>query len=138
MYLLDTNVISAVRKGERSPRAWLEAQRAQPMYLSVVTIGEIERGIETLAQRGETDRVAELRQGLRQVLLTFADRVLPVDIRISQIWGKLTAGPTAPLADALIAATAESHDLILATRNVRDFERFEGVRIVNPWMNPAR
>lgn len=132
MYLLDTNVLSAARKVEEPVRAWLEAERTAPMYLSVVTIGEIERGIEAIGRRdGAKARV--LGQWLQRLLIEYSDRILPVDLQTGRAWGRITAGPTAPLADALIAATAKVHDLVVVTRNVRDYERFMPIGIVNPW-----
>jgi predicted nucleic acid-binding protein len=97
-----------------------------------VTIGEIERGIENIGRRdGANARV--LGQWLQRLLIEYSDRILPVDLQTGRAWGRITAGPTAPLADALTAATAKVHDLVVVTRNVRDCERCMPIGIVSPW-----
>lgn len=132
MYLLDTNVLSAARKADKCVRAWLEAERTVPMYISVIAIGEIERGIETIGRRNNAQAYV-LRQWLQRIVIEYSGRILPIDLEIGRAWGRITAGPAAPFADALIAATAKVHDLSVVTRNVRDYERFVPLGIVNPW-----
>ena len=123
MFLIDTDVLSALRRGERHPAAarWLEAQRTSDLYLSVVTIGEIERGIEQ-QQRRDPGFASELAGWLDRVLAWYGDRILPVDLATAQRWGRLSATLGYESADLLIAATALEHGLTVVTRNVKDFE----------------
>jgi hypothetical protein len=136
MILLDTNVVSAMRRRRTAPdphvAAWLADQPFATNFMSVITVMEVERGIRRPARR-DPRQAESLRQWYAQeVLRRFADRVLPVGIDVAQACAKLHAGRTLPELDALIAATALVHDLTLATRNVRDFAG-TGVRLVNPW-----
>jgi predicted nucleic acid-binding protein len=134
MYLIDTNVISEVRKGRRcDPQvaAWYRRVRDDDLFLSVLVIGEIRQGIERLRPRN-LRRAHALEQWLEELLQSFGDRVLPVDERVAQIWGRLNARDTFPVIDCLLAATAEAHGLTLVTRNLKDLER-SGVRCMNPF-----
>lgn len=134
MYLIDTNIISEVRKGRRcDPRvaAWYRGVRDDELYLSVLVVGEIRQGIERLRPR-DSRRALALEQWLEELLKSFGERVLPVDQKIAQTWGRLNASDTLPAVDSLLAATAEAHGLALVTRNVRDLER-SGVRCINPF-----
>ncbi len=123
MFLIDTDVLSALRGGERHPAAarWLAAQRTSDLYLSVVTIGEIERGIEQ-QQRQDPAFSNQLAGWLDRVLAWYGDRVLPVDLGTARRWGQLSATLGSDSADLLIAATALEHGLTVVTRNVRHFE----------------
>ncbi len=134
-YLLDTNILSEARKPFPDERvlAWLAAQPLSRTYLSVVSVGELEEGIVSL---GETHRARELRGWLTQTE-GFEGRILNVDYQVVTIWGRIRAeakrrGFTPPAIDALIAATALSHDLTLVTRNVADVEMLP-VKVLNPW-----
>ena len=132
MFLIDTDVLSALRRGLRHPGAarWLRDQRASDLHLSVVTIGEIERGIEQ--QQGRDPLFArELAGWLDRVLAWYGDRVLPVDLATAQRWGRLSARLGYESADLLIAATAMEHGLTVVTRNVRHFEP-TGASVLNP------
>ena len=134
MYLIDTDVLSALRRGERHPAAarWLADQRTSDLYLSVVTIGEIERGIEQ-QQRRDPGFANELAGWLDRVLAWYGDRVLPVDLGTAQRWGRLSATLGYESADLLIAATALEHGLTVVTRNVRHFEP-TAVPVFNPFL----
>ena len=133
MFLIDTDVLSALRRGERHPAAarWLEAQRTSDLYLSVVTIGEVERGIEQ-QQRRNPAFADELAGWLDRVLAWYGDRVLPVDLATAQRWGRLSAALGHESADLLIAATALEHGLAVVTRNVKHFEP-AAVSVFNPF-----
>lgn len=133
MYLVDTVVLSELRKVQRAPAVerWLAAQRPTDLYLSVVTIGEIERGIER--QRAANRDFAETLAGwLDKVLILYADRILAVDLAVSRRWGRLSAALGHAGADLLIAATALEHGLAVVTRNVRRFEP-TGVAVLDPF-----
>ena len=133
MYLLDTNVLSALRRRDRNPEAvqWVESQRAADLYLSVVTVGEVERGI-TQQLRHNPSFASELAMWLDRVLRWYSDRILGLDVATARRWGQLTAALGHDSADLLIAATALEHGLTVVTRNVRDFEG-TGVVVVNPF-----
>ena len=136
-FLLDTSVISElVRKSPHLPvLEWIDAQDETSLYLSVVTIGEIEKGIARLPASA---RKTKLQSWVRRDFVErFGARLLPVDIRVATRWGTLTGesekrGQPLPVIDSLIAATALVHDFAVVTRNVDDFKRC-GVACVNPW-----
>ena len=133
MYLLDTNVISALRRPGRhpGPRLWLEAQRASDVYVSVVTIGEMERGIARQAPVNP-DFARDLALWAERMLAWFADRVLPVDAATARRWGRLSASLGNHDADLLIAATALERGLTVVTRNVKHFEP-TGAPVLDPF-----
>jgi predicted nucleic acid-binding protein len=136
MFLLDTNVVSETRKRERANegvRAFFEyvETASAGVFVSVVTIGELRRGIEMLGHRGDVIQMNALQRwfdGLQQ----YSWEVLPVDTEISHRWGKLRAPRSEPALDKLIAATALVHELTVVTRNVADFAE-TGVDIVDPF-----
>ena len=132
MFLLDTDVLSALRRRERNPRValWVEEQRASDLYLSVVTVGEIERRI-TQQQRHDPSFAQDLALWLDRVLAWYGDRVLPVDAATARRWGQLSATVGHEGADLIIAATALEHGLTVVTRNIRHFEP-AGVHIIDP------
>ena len=123
MFLLDTDVLSALRRRGRNPEVvrWVEAQRTPDLYLSVVTVGEVERGITQQQQRNPSFAL-ELAIWLDRVLAWYSDRILPVDAATARRWGQLSATLGHDGADLLIAATALEHGLTVVTRNVRHFE----------------
>ena len=133
MYLLDTNVVSALRRPDRhpAPTSWLKGQRSSDVYLSVVTFGEIERGIAQQTHR-DPDFARDLAHWHEQTLAWFADRILPVDVATARRWGRLSASIGNQDVDLLIAATALEHGLTVVTRNARHFEP-TGVRVINPF-----
>ena len=133
-YLLDTNVISELRKGERCDGGlarWYEALRDDDVYLSVLTIGELRRGVE-LIRRRDTASAERLDSWLDRVSSGYADRILPVDGSVAERWGRLNVPDPLPVVYGLLAATAMTHGLTLATRNVRDVAG-TGVSWVNPF-----
>jgi toxin FitB len=133
-YLLDTNVIAELRKGRRANprvRAWLDQIDADQLFLSVLTIGEIRKGIDNIRRRDAT-AAASLERWCRRLLTGYADRILLVDTAVAEEWGRLQVPDPLPVIDSLLAATARVHGLVLATRNVKDVER-TGVEIVNPF-----
>ena len=123
MFLLDTDVLSALRRRERNPEIarWVGTQRTTDLYLSVVTVGEIERGIMR-QQRRDTAFAQSLGLWLDRMLDWYGERVLPVDTATARRWGRLSADLGHDSADLLIAATALEHGLTVVTRNVRHFE----------------
>ena len=133
MYLLDTNVLSALRRPERNPgpAAWLRSQRDSDIHLSVVTIAEVERGI-ALQRPRNPDFARDLAQWAERILAWFADRILPVDIASARRWGNLAASLGNQGIDLLIAATALEHGLTVVTRNVRHFAP-AGVAVLDPF-----
>jgi predicted nucleic acid-binding protein len=133
MYVLDTNVLSALRRLDRAPKVanWLREQPERQLFLSVITLGEIERGIAQQEQRNR-EFAADLRAWIDRTLLLFGDRLLPFGPEEARLWGRLSARLGHSGADLLIAATALSHGAIVVTGNVTDFEP-TGVEIVNPF-----
>jgi len=134
-FLLDTNILSEVRKGERRADShvwqwWLDARGAE-LFLSVLVLGEIRKGIERLAPRDPAQARA-LEQWLIETERNYRPRLLEVTGEIADCWGRLQAIRPVPAVDALIAATASVHDLTLATRNDRDFNGL-GIRVANPF-----
>lgn len=132
MLILDTNVISALRRPERRPdvSSWIRRQREEDLFLSVVTVGEIERGI-ALKEVGDPTFAAELRLWLERTTSIFADRILPFGSAEARIWGRLSARLGHDGADLLIAATAMSCGATVVTENVSDFEP-TGVLVERP------
>lgn len=131
MFLLDTNVISALRKKDTAAVAWLSAQPYGSTRLSVVTLGEIRRGIE-MKLRKDRDAAHHLISWFSKIRAEFAEKVLGVDEAVALEWGRISSMRTRGEADSLIAATAIVHNLVLVTRNVTDFNDV-GAVVVNPW-----
>lgn len=131
MYLLDTNIVSDVQRRLPKPTEWLASVDPDSLNLSVITIGEIERGI-VKQRKIDAERATHLDLWLRELRRDNAGRILAVTEDVALAWGRLSAGRTRGSADALIAATALVHDLILVTRNVVDFDE-TGVTVFNPW-----
>ena len=137
MYLLDTNLISELRKartGKADPGvvAWAKGVSADDLYISVITMLELELGVQ-LRERRDPAQGALLRAWLeQQVIPGFADRVLPIDMVIARRCAGLQVPNPRPDRDALIAATALVHGLTVVTRNICDFEG-TGVALCNPW-----
>jgi predicted nucleic acid-binding protein len=136
-YLLDTCLISELVKKEPNPAvvSWLDEQDEQKLFLSVLNLGELQKGISKLPDGTKKD---ELQAWVALDLVErFTGRILDVDLETALCWGRLQgeaeqAGEKLPVMDSLIAATAAAHGLVVVTRNVRDIERC-GVRICNPW-----
>jgi predicted nucleic acid-binding protein len=138
MYVLDTNVVSELRKaaaGKADPGVteWADGVPAALMFVSVITIHELEHGV-VLAERSDPVKGAVLRTWLDgSVVPAFADRMLDVDLPVVRRAAGLHVPDPAPFRDALIGATALVHGMVLVTRNVGDFERFERLEVLNPW-----
>ncbi|WP_239334688.1 type II toxin-antitoxin system VapC family toxin [Frankia sp. CiP3] len=133
-YLLDTNVLSETRKRRQDPGVteWISAIPPDRLYVSALTIGEIERGVTGLSQRGDHRQAAAFRSWLDNIVQEFDRRIIPVTTQIARGWGGQSRTQPVPTIDALIAATARLHGWTLVTRNIRDFER-TGVRVLNPF-----
>jgi len=131
MYLVDTNVISEARRGSREAVAWLRSVNPLAVHLSVITLGEIMRGV-ALKQKSDPRAASHLAQWLQTLRTDHADRILPITDAIALEWGRLAALRPRGDADGLIAATAIVHDLIVVTRNVADFDDTRASTL-NPW-----
>lgn len=136
-YLLDTNVLSELRRKAPDPRVfeWFALRPPVMLYLSVLTLGEIRKGIGTVPSAKRRAALADwLETGLPAY---FSGRILPIDERVADRWGRMLAeaGRPVPAVDSLLAATAATHGLVMVTRNVRDFEGL-GVPVIDPWADP--
>jgi predicted nucleic acid-binding protein len=133
-FLLDTNVLSELRKGKRADPgvvAWFAEAPEEELFLSVLVAGELRQGVERLRRR-DLDAAERLDRWLVALLASYADRIIPLDLRIAELWGRLNVPDPLPAVDGLLAATALAHDLTLVTRNIRDVSR-TGVRLVDPF-----
>ena len=133
MYILDTNVISAVRRPDRAPQvaAWLRGKAEQDLFLSVITLGEVERGIRQQEIR-DPAFAKDLRNWLDKTVLLFSDRLLAFEAEDARIWGRLSAEIGHDGADLMIAASALRHGAVVVTGNVSDFAP-TGAAIENPF-----
>jgi predicted nucleic acid-binding protein len=136
-YLLDTCLISELVKKEPNSAVvnWLDEQDEQTLFLSVLNLGELQKGISKLTDGTKKDEL--LAWVTLDLVERFTGRILETDLETALCWGRLQgeaeqAGEKLPVMDSLIAATAATHGLIVVTRNVRDMERC-GVRVCNPW-----
>lgn len=137
MYLLDTNVISELRRIRPNPvvRAWISGIPADQLFLSAVTLAELQAGVE-ITREQDAAKAEEIEAWTDAVAETH--KVLAADATVFRLWAKLVHHKSADLfEDALIAATALIHDLTVATRNLRDFDQF-GVRTLNPFHRGSR
>ena len=133
-FLIDTNVISEVRKGNRADptvAAWWSGVTEDDIWLSPLVLGEIRKGVE-LARRRDPRRAEALETWLAELTSRFGDRILPVDTAVAEQWGKMNAIRPVPVIDALLAATAKANDLTLVTRNVADVAGV-GADVLNPF-----
>ena len=133
-FLLDTNVISELRKGERANqnvRSWFAELADEEIFLSVLTIGEIRRGIESIRRR-DPDAATALDSWLARIVEAHRDRIIGIDRAIAEEWGRLNVPNPLPVVDGLLAATARVTGLTLATRNVADVES-AGVEVLDPF-----
>ena len=138
MFLIDTVTLSELRRRERNPMvvAWFERQRTADLFLSVISIGEIERGI--VRQRAIDPAFADaLAAWLDRVLTLYGERVVPFDLGTARRWGALSAALGNDSADLMIAATALEHGFTVVTRNVSDFEP-TGVVVLDPFRRRPR
>lgn len=133
-YLIDTNVISELRRKAPSQGVvgWLEGRPSSTLFLSVLTVGEIRKGIDAISDVGRRQSLTDWLE--IELIAFFTGRILTVDVGVADRWGRLIAraGRPLPAIDSLLAATALEHDLVLVTRNTKDFENL-GVSLINPW-----
>jgi predicted nucleic acid-binding protein len=133
-FLIDTNVLSEVRKGRRcdaNVAAWFASVDDGSVYVSVLVLGEIRRGIEILLRRDAAQAIA-LQHWLHRVNADFSDRLLPVDRAVADEWGRLSAIRTVPIIDGLLAATAKVYGMTFVTRNIADLAGL-GASVLNPF-----
>lgn len=133
-FLIDTNIISEVRKRDRcdaAVAAWWAAVAEDDLWLSALVVGEIRNGVE-LARRRDPRKAAVLETWLSDVISGFGDRVLPVDATVAEEWGRMNAIRPVPVIDALLAATAKANDLTLVTRNDANVAGL-GIEVLNPF-----
>ena len=133
-FLIDTNILSELRKGERGNqqvRSWYAGISAADIYVSVIVMGEIRRGAELLRRR-DSVAASSLDTWLAALRVSLGNRLLPISDDVADRWGQLGIPDPIPVADGLLAATALVHDLVLVTRNTRDVER-SGARLLNPF-----
>ena len=138
MFLLDTNVVSEVRKSSCDPnvQAWVASQNPESMYISAITVLEIQRGINQIAQRGDDLQAMILTRWLDSMVLpAFAGRILPVDDLVARKAASLPWPDPGDYRDAIIAATGLVHAASVVTRNTKHFEA-SGVTLFNPWNKP--
>jgi predicted nucleic acid-binding protein len=133
MYLLDTMVLSELRKKERNPNLtqWLADKADRELFVSVISLGEIARGIAQ-QERHNREFAKTLRLWFEKLLLLYKERILPVDIPIAKRWGELSVQAKNSGVDILLAATALEHGLTMVTRNEKHV-RPAGLMIINPW-----
>ena len=126
-------MLSELRKPNRHPAVatWLASIRPEDMYVSVLTLGEVRRGIERLRPRDAAQALV-FETWLEEVRVVFADRLLVVDPRVAESWGRISASNPVPSVDGLLAATALLHGLTVVTRDTAPFERI-GVPYLDPW-----
>ena len=133
-FLLDTNVVSELRKGTRADagvRAWFDEHSTDQLWLSVLVVGELRRGVELLRRR---DKRAgkRLSDWLATITSEYGDRIIPITTEVCERWAMLNVADPLPVVDGLLAATALERDLVFVTRNTVDVER-TGVALVNPF-----
>ena len=134
MYLVDTNVISELRKqesGDARVREWFATVETRTIYLSVLVLGEIRAGAERIRAR-DPRKAVDLDGWLKRVTERHQRRILGIDYEVARVWGWMKGRFSVPVVDGLLAATAQVHGLVLVTRNVKDIER-TGVSFLNPF-----
>ena len=135
MFLLDTNIISELRKGPRCDVGvadWYASVPEAGLFISVLALGEIRKGIELARRRQDGAQADVLELWLQTVVGRFSQRILPIDAIVAELWGQLYRVRNVPTIDGLLAATATAHDLTLVTRNVADV-RDLGAKLLNPF-----
>ena len=134
MFLLDTNVISELRKRDRCDArvaAWYARIPEADLFISVVVTGEIRKGVERLRPR-DPRQAETFARWLQEIQWSYAERILPIDARVADVWGRISAIRPVPVVDGLLAATARAHDMILVTRNTSDVDGL-GAAVLNPF-----
>ena len=137
MYLIDTNVMSEARKRSNANRGVQDffrriVQERTPVFISVITVGELRRGVELVRHRGDHRQAARLEKWLNALLIEYQDFILNIDQDITQLWGHLRVPHPEHALDKQIAATALIHDLTVVIRNQADFSQ-TGVGVLNPF-----
>jgi len=137
MYLVDTNIISEARKktkANKGVRGFFKhvVDDNVPCFMSVITVGELRRGVELIRTRGDTRQANLIEKWFVSILEDYTDFILPIDEEIAQLWGHLRAPNPENALDKLIAATALIHDLTVVSRNLKDFKK-TGVRVIDPF-----
>ncbi len=138
IYLIDTNIISEVRKGTRcdaNVARWYDSLGDADIYLSVLVLGELRKGVER-ARSSDPARANALEKWLATVAASYAERILPIDQNVADEWGRMAAKRPVSTIDALLAATAKVHGMTLATSNVSDVAGL-GAEVVNPFEHRA-
>ena len=137
-YLLDTNVVSEIRKKAPDPgvSAWLASVPDDELFLSVLVVGEIRQGIERLARR-DLAQAEIFEQWLSRLVQAYGDHIVPITARVAEAWGRLNVPDPVPVVDGLMAATALVQDWTLVTRNVDDVTS-TGVRLLDPFAKERR
>ena len=133
-YLLDTNIVSELRKGPAANGGvskWLVTVSSDDLWLSVLVVGELRHGIELLRRRGPS-AATNLDRWMARLMSTYSNRVLPIDTTVADAWGRIGVPDRVPAIDGLLAATALAGDLTLVTRNTRHLES-TGARLLNPF-----
>lgn len=132
-YLLDTNIVSELRKKNPNPNVldWYDGVSSPQLHISALVVGEIRRGIDSLSRRDAVKSLS-LERWLDHLVRVYAERIVPIDVDIARVWGKLNAQRPLPVIDSLLAATALHNDWALVTRNTKDVEG-TGVRLLNPF-----
>jgi toxin FitB len=138
VYLIDTNVVSETRKKERANPGVLRffgriAAFGEPVYLCVVSVGELRRGVELIRHRGDADHANRLDAWLTMILDQYGDNILPFEANAAQVWGRLRVPNPGNELDKQIAAIALVNDLTVVTRNTADFDG-TGVKLINPFL----
>lgn len=136
-FLLDSNVISEHRKRERADRnvaAWFASVSGEDLFISVLVVGELRKGLELMRMR-DAAQANGLARWIGDLHVLFANRVIDIDLATAEEWGRMSAVRPLPAIDGLMAASAKVHDMTFATRDKVDFSDF-GVRILNPF-NPV-
>lgn len=137
MFLIDTDVVSELRKKDRADKGVLNffqqyQVESDRCFVSSITVGELRRGVELIRVRGDVQQAELLERWLLQVKSDFANRILPVDLEVAELWGKLRVPDATNAIDKLISATALINTLTVVTRNIKHFER-TGVPVLNPF-----
>ena len=137
MYLIDTNIISELRKGQKTNggvRQFFDnvIQNNNPVFISAITVGELRRGVDLIFHRGDTLQGQHLESWLTTIFEEYKDNILGIDGEIALLWGKMRVPNSQHALDKLIAATALIYDLTVVTRNIKDFEN-TGVNLLNPF-----
>jgi toxin FitB len=133
MYLLDTNIISETIKKSPNPKVitWLSSIDSQKLFLSVLTLGEIRKGVEKLEDQTKKQKITQWLE--INLVAGFYGRIINIDATISDKWGYISSLKNISAIDALIAASALVHNHKLVTRNIKDFEEIAGLELINPW-----